>query len=506
MLSASFGCVTYLRGIFPDDTFCEQRYNVNQATQKSGQPGGQSADASQRLMLIQRDCSPEATELLDYLVSTCTSSGQVLTFKEHGVFDALDKRYLQSVVLSISLDKSNENNVHECYTFQISYSEGKLPSLLVQDNKRGMSTASLPLDAAKRSMSQLFRQLIMMTQSLAPLPESVDRLLSIRLFFTDTTPDSYQPPGFRASTVNDAAKFVTRFQHERPHDQEIGSINTGFHACTLKIATIGDADLSSQDRKTPLVRFWDAEHHAKTTCDATDFAVEYVKSTLQIPPPFEIEALYPESEAMDCDRHEPEGESYQATQVMTQPESQKVKPCRRLDATESGLEGGYLGQMQDTRRTRSRTKLDTLARAGDQPATEQTHTATLPLQGLVDRTNKQVAVTARGDTSHKSLADIVGCECGDLTDEGLMVQCERCRTWSHCSCYVCQSATIASTNVCRVSRIHLEKDMFMHVILVKSQVWKIWKTLDLWSSCGGHSISCGIMATASPLPRTLVKQ
>lgn len=66
MLSATFGCVTYLRGIFPDDSFLEQRFNPgvgNLKTQKK------SPDLGQRLMLIRRNYSPQATELLDYLVS-----------------------------------------------------------------------------------------------------------------------------------------------------------------------------------------------------------------------------------------------------------------------------------------------------------------------------------------------------------------------------------------------------------------------------------------------------
>lgn len=96
-----------------------------------------------------------------------------------------------------------------------------------------------------------------------PLPDDVDRLLAIRLFYTDSTPADYQPPGFRASSVSESAKFVTRFRNERPHDQEVGSVNTGFHACTLRVATIGDADQDRYGKDTPVIRVWDAEHHAK---------------------------------------------------------------------------------------------------------------------------------------------------------------------------------------------------------------------------------------------------
>lgn len=67
MLSASFGCISYLRGIFPDDSFFEERFNASKHNGSKQQQSG--ADTGQRLMRLRRDFTPEATELLDYLVS-----------------------------------------------------------------------------------------------------------------------------------------------------------------------------------------------------------------------------------------------------------------------------------------------------------------------------------------------------------------------------------------------------------------------------------------------------
>ncbi|CCG83442.1 protein of unknown function [Taphrina deformans PYCC 5710] len=67
MLSASIGCIAYLRGIFPDDTFFEERYNAN--TVRSGpQKQPSRLEGGQRVMRLQRNASPGAAELLDYLV------------------------------------------------------------------------------------------------------------------------------------------------------------------------------------------------------------------------------------------------------------------------------------------------------------------------------------------------------------------------------------------------------------------------------------------------------
>lgn len=67
MLSASFGCISYLRGIFPDDSFLEERFNASR-TRQSKQSDANS-DTGQRLMRLRRDATPEAAALLDYLVS-----------------------------------------------------------------------------------------------------------------------------------------------------------------------------------------------------------------------------------------------------------------------------------------------------------------------------------------------------------------------------------------------------------------------------------------------------
>ena len=63
MLSASFGCITYLRGIFPDEIFLEERLATTVQTSK--QPGSVQG---QKIMRIKRDAMPQATQLLDYIV------------------------------------------------------------------------------------------------------------------------------------------------------------------------------------------------------------------------------------------------------------------------------------------------------------------------------------------------------------------------------------------------------------------------------------------------------
>lgn len=265
-------------------------------------------------------------------------------------------------------------------------------------------------------MSQLFRQLILMTQSLSPLPDHVDRLLSLRLFFTDSTPDDYQPPGFRASNITESARFITKFQNDRPHDQEIGSINTGFHACTLKITTIGDLDHDSEIHRKPTVKYWDAEHNAKVACQRAEGDIQHLKGDLQIPPALEIKAL-----GLEYDRAPVRLRSLESTQVMTQ--SQQASQPEAMEWTQAS-------------QTRNSSQI---------PATDHT-------------------IDTKRDGPHSSQDDEVSCECGDSTDEGIMMQCEKCQKWSHCSCYAC-SLPMMYTDT-RATETPLRKASYIPVSLV----------------------------------------
>lgn len=71
MLSASFGCVTFLRGIFPDDNFREERYNYKDLVDKANQRPKVN-NVGTKIMKIARGVSTEANVLLDYLVKAAS--------------------------------------------------------------------------------------------------------------------------------------------------------------------------------------------------------------------------------------------------------------------------------------------------------------------------------------------------------------------------------------------------------------------------------------------------
>lgn len=367
-------------------------------------------------------------------------------------------------MLSISLDQQKLNNIHEAYTFQFLYAEGQTPSLLIRDRKQGKSTTPLPLDAAKRNMQLLFRQLIAMTQSLNPLPDDTDKFLSIRLFFTDATPEDYQPPGFRAASEAESARFVTQFLHDRPHEQDIGSMNTGYHACTLKVSSICDLLDDEQEQRERSDRFWDAEHSAKL--NRRDLVPHLVSRSFS-----QHEGL----ETSQSDYNKPVPGLHNSTQfdhdMPTTHESTSEEPTQLLTCTQQSQQRADL-QPDDTQNrsgaiytahstastcsgptTRARTTVRdqteySLTKLGDtyEQMSLKQNPDPIDKTDLTVQGNSRAHAMVQGLTSHKSSPkqenldpsqpDVVSCECGDLSDDGIMVQCEHCQGWSHLPCYV----------------------------------------------------------------------
>jgi len=99
LLNVGFGCITFLRGLFPDENFSEERIGLSSASNhtKSGI----------RVKKLQRGCTPEGDQLLDWI--------------EHGVFDAMEKRFLRSVVFGVFLDPEKPYDLVESYTFNFAY-------------------------------------------------------------------------------------------------------------------------------------------------------------------------------------------------------------------------------------------------------------------------------------------------------------------------------------------------------------------------------------------------
>ncbi|KAF9160485.1 DNA binding protein [Actinomortierella ambigua] len=222
LLVASFGCISYLRGLFPEENFQDDRAcNI-------------------QIKTVKRGYSFEGDAFLNWL--------------ECGIFDALNKQYLSTIVLGIYLDKEKPTELAESYTFNISYSDGKssfgveamdaektapddlswfltgpLASHLGSSHKPTTLSSRASIGEIKKCVEQLTRRLIMLTQNLHPLPS--ERYLTIRLYYKDdVTPRDYEPAYFMFSSDEPN----TRLRHAGSVEEiKVGGVDTRYHAIDI---------------------------------------------------------------------------------------------------------------------------------------------------------------------------------------------------------------------------------------------------------------------------------
>ncbi|GAA5978427.1 hypothetical protein JCM10908_004351 [Rhodotorula pacifica] len=251
LLETGIGCVAYLRGLLPEDSFADYRLVARrppdlQSASGSQKQGGKEGATTEddytyvRVKKLKRGVSPETNKLLDYL--------------EVGAAQAIEKGYLHKLVFAIYLDPDNPTNLVESYTFTFTYetdAEGnKHPDMQVADQFSSMDLSAAGIDLmprdkprkmsdVKRQVQRMIKNLITSTQVMEELPRR--RFINVRLFYTEDTPADYEPPHFHPVPLDAPGYSLTTpsVQHA-PEYGTLGSMATGYHGVALHYVSTAD--------------------------------------------------------------------------------------------------------------------------------------------------------------------------------------------------------------------------------------------------------------------------
>ncbi|KAI7809559.1 zebrafish testis-expressed 38 [Triplophysa rosa] len=193
MMVIAVSSITYLRGIFPEDSYTS-RYLEDLC-----------------IKVLRQNCScPGACKLVKWLM---------------GCFDALEKRYLQIVLIGVHTDPDDSNHVVESYQFKFRYTDqGPQMEILRNENV----AVNVTMEDTKKASLLLIRKLFLLMQNLEALPNAV--YLSMKLYYNDdVTPPTYEPPGFKAG-VYDSLWFEGTAVHFR-----VGDLQSRFHTMKVRV-------------------------------------------------------------------------------------------------------------------------------------------------------------------------------------------------------------------------------------------------------------------------------
>ncbi|KAG8985764.1 DNA binding protein [Tulasnella sp. JGI-2019a] len=264
LVRVSMGCIAYLRDLLPEDAM-ETKYLRSAAEENapdllSSQVPGESPQGRQppKVKVINRNASAEAKMMGDYL--------------EVGIFDAIQKQYLQSFVFAIYLDPNDPNNVVETYTFSFSYHQvpgtdsavpmmnldthmsrmvlskkGKEKERTYQSSAASPAVPQLPTEwEVRQSIRTMVKKLTANINTMDQLPRR--RFATFKLYFTPETPADYEPPHFVSVEAEKSRLFFsTHDAEELPERVSCGTVRSGHHSVNMNIASLASIIPTRQD-------------------------------------------------------------------------------------------------------------------------------------------------------------------------------------------------------------------------------------------------------------------
>ncbi|KAL2507579.1 DNA-binding HORMA family protein [Forsythia ovata] len=203
--------ISYIRGLFPEKYF--------------------------------NDKSVPALEMkIKKLMPTDAESRRLVDWMEKGVYDALQKKYLRTLLFCIC--EAVDGPIIEEYTFSFSYSNSDSQEVSMNINRNGTkeggtfncnSNTEITPSQMRSSACKMVRTLIQLMRTLDKMPEERTILMKL-LYYDDVTPVDYEPPFFRGCTEEEAHNPWTR----SPLKMQVGNVNSKHFVLALKVKSVLD--------------------------------------------------------------------------------------------------------------------------------------------------------------------------------------------------------------------------------------------------------------------------
>ncbi|XP_024319344.1 meiosis-specific protein PAIR2-like isoform X3 [Brachypodium distachyon] len=202
--------ICYIRGLFPEKYFND----------KSIPALGQD----------------QANMKIKKLMPMDANSRRLIDWMEKGVYDALQKKYLKTLLFCIC---EEEGPMIEEYAFSFSYpnSNGEEVVMILSLTGNEKTTATFKSNAAevssdkmRSSACKMVRMLVSLMRTLDQMPD--ERIIVMKLlYYDDVTPEDYEPPFLKGCADNEP---VYKW-NENPLKMVVGNVNSKHLVLALKV-------------------------------------------------------------------------------------------------------------------------------------------------------------------------------------------------------------------------------------------------------------------------------
>uniref|UniRef100_A0A0E0ERM7 HORMA domain-containing protein n=1 Tax=Oryza meridionalis TaxID=40149 RepID=A0A0E0ERM7_9ORYZ len=194
---------------------------------------------------------------LKKLMPMDAESRRLIDWIEKGVYDALHKKYLKTLLFYIC--EKEEGPTIEEYAFSFSYanplSGGKSAMNLSRTgSKKNSATlkSNLADDHTRFSACNMIKTLDSLMRTLDKIPEERTILMRL-LYYDDVTPEDYEPPFFKCCADNEA---IINIWNKNPLKMEVGYVNSKHLVLSMKVKSVldpcDDNNVDSEDDKMSL--------------------------------------------------------------------------------------------------------------------------------------------------------------------------------------------------------------------------------------------------------------
>lgn len=204
--------ISYIRGLFPEKYF--------------------------------NDKSVPALEMkIKKLLPVDAESRRLIDWMEKGVYDALQKKYLKTLLFCVC--EAVDGPMIEEYAFSFSYSDSEKQEVSMNINRTGSkkqggafkcnSTTDITPQQMRSSACKMIRTLVQLMRTLEKMPEERTILMKL-LYYDDVTPSDYEPPFFRGCSEEEANHPWVK----NPLKMEVGNVNSKHFVLALKVKSVLD--------------------------------------------------------------------------------------------------------------------------------------------------------------------------------------------------------------------------------------------------------------------------
>ncbi|CAI9093205.1 OLC1v1028645C1 [Oldenlandia corymbosa var. corymbosa] len=169
-------------------------------------------------------------------------SRRLIDWMEKGVYDALQKKYLKTLLFCVC--EATGGHMIEEYAFSFSYSDSDTQEVSMNVSRSGSkksggtfkcdSKNEITSNQMRSSACKMVRTLVQLMRTLDKMPE--ERTILMKLLYYDSTPADYEPPFFRGCSEEEARNTWTK----NPLKMEVGNVNSKHVILTLKVKSVLD--------------------------------------------------------------------------------------------------------------------------------------------------------------------------------------------------------------------------------------------------------------------------